>query len=98
MSRFAALFEDEDDVFLGSPKSKFFDVVFNANNDVAQFELEEMVNRMATMELLLEEQMGSLEEIENKIQDYKFSRADDIEAHAKNTYIVYMGAILSKSE
>ncbi len=98
MSRFEALFEDEDDVFLGSPKSKFFDVVFNANSDVAQYELEEMVNRMATMELLLEEQMGSSEEIEKRIKEYKFSRADDIEAHAKNTYIVYMGAILSKSE
>lgn len=98
MSKFAALFEDEDDVFLGSPKSKFFDVVFNANNDVAQFELEEMINRMATMELLLEEQMGSPEEIENKINEYKYSRSQDIEAHAKNTYIVYMGAILSKSE
>ncbi len=62
MSKFAALLEDEDDIFLGSPKSGIFDVVFNANNDVVRSELEE------------------------------------IEAHAKNTYIFYMGAILSKSE
>jgi len=98
MNKYAALFEDEDDVFLGSPKSKFFDVIFNANNDVARFELEEMINRMATLELLLEEQMGSLEIIEEKVQEYKYNRAQDIERHAKNTYIVYMGAILSKSE
>lgn len=98
MSKFAALFEDEDDVFLGSPKSKFFDVVFNANNDVAIYELEAMVDRMATLELMLEEKMDSLEEIENKIREYKYSRTDDIAAHAKNTYIFYMGAILSKSE
>ena len=88
MSRFDALFEDEEDVFLGSPKSKFFDVVLNANNGVVRYELEEMIDRMATMELLLEE----------KIQEYKYSRTADIEAHAKNTYIVCMGAILSKSE
>lgn len=98
MNKFAALFEDEDDIFLGSPKSKFFDVVFNANNDVAQYELEAMVNRMATMELLLEETLGSAEEIEAKIKEYTYSKEKEIEAHAKNTYIVYMGAILSKSE
>ena len=98
MSKYSALFEDEDDIFLGSPKSKFFDVVFNANNDVARYELEGMIDRMATMELLLEENMGSLEEIEDKIKEYKYSRAQEIEGHAKNTYIYYMGAILSKSE
>ena len=98
MSKYSALFEDEDDIFLGSPKSKFFDVVFNANNDVARYELEDMIDRMATMELLLEEKMGSLEAIENTIKEYKYSRTSDIEAHAKNTYIYYMGAILSKSE
>jgi len=98
MNKYSALFEDEDDIFLGSPKSKFFDVVFNANNDVACFELEEMVNRMATLELLLEEKMGSLDAIEEKVQEYKYNRVEDIEKHAKNTYIVYMGAILSKSE
>lgn len=98
MSKYSALFEDEDDVFLGSPKSKFFDVIFNANNDVARYELEKMIDRMATMELMLEEKMSSLEEIEDTIKDYRYSRAEDIEAHAKNTYIFYMGAILSQSE
>lgn len=98
MSKYSALFEDEDDIFLGSPKSKFFDVIFNANNDIARAELEAMVERMATMELLLEEKMGSLEEIEQKINEYKYSKADEVEAHAKNTYIFYMGEILSQSE
>jgi hypothetical protein len=98
MSKYSALFEDEDDIFLGSPKSKFFDVVFNANNDVARYELEDMITRMATMEMMLEDKMGSLEEIEDKIKEYKYSRTAEIEGHAKNTYIYYMGAILSKSE
>ena len=57
-----------------------------------------MVDRMATMELLLEEKMGSLEEIEDKIKEYRYSKAEEIEAHVKNTYIFYMGATLSKSE
>lgn len=98
MDKYSALFEDEDDVFLGSPKSKFFDVVFNANNDVARFELESMIHRMAAMELYMEEHMESLEAVEKKIKDFQHSKPDEVEAHAKNTYIFYMGAILSKSE
>jgi hypothetical protein len=40
MSKYSALFEDEDDVFLGSPTSKLMDIIFNANNDVVRFDLE----------------------------------------------------------
>ena len=28
------LFEDEDDLFMGSPKSKFIDIIYNANRNV----------------------------------------------------------------
>lgn len=40
MSRFASLFEDGDDVFPGSTKSEFFDVIFNTNNDIARYKFE----------------------------------------------------------
>jgi len=47
------IFEDEDDIFMGSPKSKFLDVVFNANRGVAEFELERIMERMAILEMML---------------------------------------------
>ena len=34
------LYEDEDDFFVGSPRSKFFDILFNANRDLVENALE----------------------------------------------------------
>ena len=53
MSKYSALFEDEDDVFLGSPVSKLMDIIFSANNDVVRFDLERFIRQRAAMELLL---------------------------------------------
>ena len=32
--KYAALFEDADDVFLGSPRSKFLEIVYIANRNL----------------------------------------------------------------
>ena len=93
-----ALFEDEDDIFLGSPKSKFLDTVYNANQDQAMNELEIIIERMAAMEILMEEKFGSIEVLENEIKQLRLMRFDEVAAQAKNAYIVHMGSILSQSE
>ena len=98
MSRYAALFEDEDDIFLGSPKSKFMDTVYNANQDQAMNELEIIIERMASMEILMEEKFGSIEDLEKEIRNMRLSRFEEVEAQAKNAYIVHTGSILSQSE
>jgi len=96
MANYAALFEDEDDIFGGSPKSKFMDVVFNANNDIVRAELEKMITKMATMEAMLEEQHG--ENLDRVVEQYRFEHADECESVAKSIYIEVMGEILSQSE
>jgi len=93
---YEALFEDEDDIFSGSPRSKFMDVVFNANNDVVRYELEQLVEKMAIMELLLEKQLG--EDIHQAVQDYKYSNSIEAETKIKSLFVELMGDILSKSE
>jgi len=93
---YEALFEDEDDIFGGSPRSKFMDVVFNANNDVVRYELEQLVEKMAIMELLLEKH--SDEDIDRAIQNYKFSNSAEAESRIKSLFVELMGDILSKSE
>jgi len=52
------LYEDEDDFFMGSPKSKFFDILFNANRELVKTKLLEIVDRYSAMEILLEKQVG----------------------------------------
>jgi len=96
MANYAALFEDEDDIFGGSPKSKFMDVIFNANNDIVRAELEKMIEKMAAMEAMLEEQHG--DNLDRVIEQYRFEHADECESVAKSIYIEVMGEILSQSE
>lgn len=91
------LFEDEDDIFQGSPKSKFLDIVFNANRDLVHNELARLMERMAVMELLLQEQYGE-DRIDTMVQQCAFERADEIDMMAKNLYIISVGNVLSQNE
>jgi len=92
---FAALLEDENDIFSGSPKSKFFDVIFNANNDIVRNELEKLVYRLAAMEVAMEKQ-GI--DVDMAIKEVNYENGSEVEDAAKNIYIVTVGDILSQSE
>ncbi len=96
MSKYSALFEDEDDVFLGSPMSKLMDIVFSANNDVVRFDLENFIRQRAAMEILLEEHVG--EEYFEKIKTLEALRGDDIAIKTKSLAMELAGEIVSKSE
>lgn len=96
MSKYSALFEDEDDVFLGSPTSKLMDIIFNANNDVVRFDLENFMKKRAAMELVLEEHLG--EDFLNKVDQFTISNQDEVNTKLKSLSIELMGDIVSKSE
>lgn len=90
------LFEDEDDIFMGSPKSKFMDVVFNANNDVVRNELEKFIEKAAAMELMLENHIS--DSVDTQVTRFTASNKLDVDTKAKSLYIELMGHILSQSE
>lgn len=92
---FAALLEDEGDLFGGTPKSKFMDVVFNANNDIVKQELEKLVYKMAAMEVALEQAGYDVDAIVKEIQ---FENGSEVEEVAKSIFIETMGNVLSQSE
>ena len=92
---FAALLEDEGDVFGGSPKSKFMDIVFNANNDVVRGELEKLVYKMAAMEVALEK---AGVDVDSAVKEVQFENGGEVENVAKSIFIETMGNILSQSE
>ncbi len=93
---YSALFEDEEDIFGGSPRSKFMDVVFNANNDIVRQELENFIEKAATMELMLEKQVG--DDIDSAISQYKMNNLDEVNTKTKSIFVEIMGSILSQSE
>jgi hypothetical protein len=96
MSKYSALFEDEDDVFLGTPQSKLMDIIFTANNDVVRFDLENFITQRAAMEILLAEKLG--EDFYAEVEMLKASRRDEVESKTKSLCIELTGDIVSKSE
>ncbi len=96
MSKYSALFEDEDDVFLGSPVSKLMDIIFNANNDVVRFDLENFIKRRAALEMVLEEKLG--DDYGDIIDRFMIENRDAVESKTKSLSMELMGDIVSKSE
>jgi len=96
-NKYAALFEDEDDMFLGSPESKFNDVIFNANRNIAINELNSMVRKLAMMEILLEDKYDA-EALEDKLRAMALVEAEAVESKAKSLYVELTGNVLCQSE
>ena len=54
MSMFGDWFsEDEDDIFMGSPKSKFFDVSREASKDIVEEEIDKIIEKLAVLEMIV---------------------------------------------
>ena len=45
--------EDEDDIFMGSPKSKFFDVTREASKEVVEDEIDKIIEKLAVLEMIV---------------------------------------------
>jgi len=49
------IFDDEDDAFVGTPKSNYFAIAKTANQNIVEMELDKMFRRFAVAEKILEE-------------------------------------------
>lgn len=90
------LYEDEDDIFMGSPKSKFFDILFHANKDLVKEKLLQIIERYNAMELLLEE--SSISNVQNAINTVLINHADEIMERNNDFFIATVGEILTQNE
>jgi len=89
------LFNDDDGMFMGTPKSKFFDIVFNANRNLVEQELEDIIERMCLLEMIAEE---NVENLEQKLAEIKFSKSQDLEDKKVDAFISSTGNILTQNE
>lgn len=87
---------DEDDILTGSPKSKFFDMVFYANKNVVAKELENKIDRYVAMEYLLNEILK--ENLEIKIREIILEKYEYMENGKNDFFIDSVGRILSEHE
>ncbi len=91
-------FDDEDDIFTGgSPKAKFFDIVYNANRNLVENELDKLVTRLCALEELLEEKMGE-DEMEEELKKMCYLPSEELENAKASKYIELTANILTQNE
>lgn len=95
MSRFEALFEDEDDIFSGSPQSKYWDIAKQVSEDLYRYDFDEIMTKIAVMEKMLMQQHGE-EELDRIVNSYALMNPSEIEDHKKSLYMEYAGRLIYK--
>ncbi len=92
------MYFEDDEILGGSPKSRFLDILFHANRNVVEGEIEKMVEWMAALELIVEEKCGL--DVEKEVANvlYDEEKRAKLEQKVNSLYIEYMGKILSQSE
>jgi hypothetical protein len=88
--------EDEDDIFMGSPKSKFFDICTQASDDIVHDEWDKIIERYAVMELMLSQNQGEDFDINKKISQFSFENSDEVAKMKKGLYIEFTGEIVCR--
>ena len=88
--------EDEDDIFMGSPKSKFFDVSREASKDIVEEEMDKIVEKLAVLEMIISEGKGEDFDINQYIRDYTLDNMDDVNGMKKGLYVEFTGEIISR--
>ena len=93
------MFNDVDDFMMGTPSSKFLDIVFNANRNVVEGELGRLMEWMAALELIIEKECN-IEDVEKKVKYFLADESNkkELENKLNSLYIESMGNILSQSE
>ena len=95
MSKYDALFEDEDDVFAGTPQSKFWDIIGTANDELVKDQMDKLFEKFTVMETLLTEQHGEVT-LENMLKEYSFDNSIEVQYNKKSTYMEFTGEIISR--
>jgi hypothetical protein len=89
------IFDDEDDAFVGTPKSNYFAIAKTANQNIVEMEIEKMFRRFAIAEKMLEER-GLDEEHEKLIRASVLD--EDIDNRTNSIFIELVGNIVTQCE
>lgn len=97
MSKFKDWFtEDEDDIFFGSPKSKFFDIMEQTHRDLVEEELDKVFEKLAALELICSQGKDEEFDINSYISDFKSENQKEIDSMKKGLYMEVSGEIISR--
>ena len=91
------LYEDDDDFLMGTPQSKFFDILFHANRDIVKDKLLQCIDRYNALEPLLEKTLSE-EALDGLVQSTILENPDLLLQRNNDLFIAMMGEILSQNE
>ena len=86
---------DDDDAFVGTPKSNYFSIARTANQNIVEMELEKMLRRFAIAEKMLEER-GLEDEHEQLIKNLIID--EEVNERVNSLYIELVGNIVTQCE
>ena len=95
MGNYEALFEEEGNIFGGTPSSKYHDIAAQANEEIVKNEFDKIVEKFAAMEQMLEQAYPD-QDIDRLIQNYTFEHQDSINNHKKGLYVEFTGNIVMR--
>ncbi|ARR02471.1 DUF2018 domain protein [Campylobacter vicugnae] len=83
-----------DDIFGGQPRDKFFDIVYNANRNIVENELEILFSELVALRELAENNGIT----QSQIDSFKALNPDAMESGLNDIYIDITGKILTQNE
>ena len=95
MNKYAALLEDENDILIGSPKTKFWEMLTTPQEDVSQKVLDEIITNYACMEHIIKQTVNE-ENINEHLKNYYHDNEVLIEEIKKSLYMEFVGNIVYK--
>jgi hypothetical protein len=97
MSTFKDWFtEDEDDIFMGSPKSKFFDVGREASQDIVEEEWDKVIEKLAVLEMMVQREKGTDFDINKMVEEFKWDNEKEVNSMKKGLYVEFTGEIICR--
>ena len=93
MGKYDALFEDEDDIFAGTPQSRYWDIQSNLSEDLIKDEFDNLVQRVAIMEKLLGD-IHDYESLDKMIGACPYSNFEEVEELKKSVYMELAGKLI----
>ncbi|MEA3228193.1 MAG: DUF2018 family protein [Campylobacterota bacterium] len=93
MGKFDALFEDEEDIFAGTPQSRYWDISEQLSQDLVKDEFDTIVKRLAVMEAMLSE-THEYENLDRTINSYALANMEKTEELKKSIYMELAGQLI----
>jgi hypothetical protein len=90
------MFLESDDIFAGNPKDSFFNIIFNANRNLVENEIENLIEKLALYELLLEK--NEINYTDKVMLEIKYNNQEKVEAIKRDFFIDATSNIVSQNE